>query len=430
MKFKLANKTFYKRHILEVNKYIAFDDFFHIVSHNLKDKIYCNIPNCGTINEDSFDVIFERKYDIILLTDIVENHPNVFGLFDEIANNLNNNGKLVISTFNSKYKLFIRLLEILKLKESSIKYSFIQRKKINNIIRGLGFEEVSYHTRQIFPFHVFGLGSFLNLFLETFLNYFKLGIMTYSVYRFQNFEETKSKKTVIIPAKNEEGNLELLINRIPKKEKYEILISCGKSTDDTLKMANKIMQEEKFFDVKVLEQSKTGKANAVWEAVELASGEVLAILDADISVDPETLPKFFEIIDNNHADFVNGTRLIYPMEQGSMRSINHFGNRLFQFIVGKIINRPLSDSLCGTKVFKKELFKKIVYWQDISKARDPFGDFDLLFTAAFTGEKIIEYPIHYRARQYGVTQISRFKDGYKLIKYLMYSYFLFNTSKY
>ena len=211
-------------------------------------------------------------------------------------------------------------MEILRLKESSIKYSFIQRKKINNIIRGLGFEEVSYHTRQIFPFHVFGLGSFLNLFLETFLNYFKLGIMTYSVYRFQNFEDTKSKKTIIIPAKNEEGNLEPLINRIPKNEKYEILISCGKSTDDTLKMANKLMKEQKYFDVKVLEQSKTGKANAVWEAVELASGEVLAILDADISVDPETLPKFFEIIDNNHADFVNGTRLIYPMEKGSMRS--------------------------------------------------------------------------------------------------------------
>ena len=430
MKFKLANKTFYKRHVLEVNKYIVFDDFFHIVSHNLKDKVYNNSSNCGTINEDSFDVNFERKYDIILLTDIVENHPNVFGLFDEIANNLNNNGKLVISTFNSKYKLLIRLLEKLRLKESSIKYSFIQRKKINNIIRGLGFEEVSYHTRQIFPFHVFGLGSFLNLFLETFLNYFRLGIMTYSVYRFQNFEDTKSKKTIIIPAKNEEGNLEPLINRIPKNEKYEILISCGKSTDDTLKMANKIMKEEKYFDVKVLEQSKTGKANAVWEAVELASGEVLAILDADISVDPETLPKFFEIIDNNHADFVNGTRLIYPMEKGSMRSINHFGNRLFQFIVGKIINRSLSDSLCGTKVFKKELFRKILYWQDISKVRDPFGDFDLLFTAAFTGEKIIEYPIHYRARQYGVTQISRFKDGYKLIKYLINSYFLFNTSKY
>jgi len=430
MIFKLANKTFYKRHILEINKYIVFDDFFHIVSHNLKDKFFSKSPNCGFISKDGHIVNFKSNYDIILLTDVVENHPNVFGLFDEVANSLNNNGKLVISTFNSKYKLIIRLLEILKLKESSVKYSFIQRKKINNIIRGLGFEEVSYHTRQIFPFHVFGLGTFLNLFLETFLNYFKLGIMTYSVFRIQNFEDTKSKKTVIIPAKNEEGNLEPLINRIPKKEKYEILISCGESSDDTLKVANKIKNEENFFEVKVLEQSKTGKANAVWEAAELATGEILAILDADISVDPETLPKFFEIIDNNHADFVNGTRLIYPMEKGSMRSINHFGNRLFQFIVGKIINRPLSDSLCGTKVFRKELFKKILYWQEISKVRDPFGDFDLLFTAAFTGEKIIEYPIHYRARQYGVTQISRFKDGYKLIKYLIYSYFLFNTSKY
>ena len=157
--------------------------------------------------------------------------------------------------------------------------------------------------------------------------------------------------------------------------------------------------------------------------------KVIAILDADISVEPFELKNFFEIIDNNYADFVNGTRLIYPMEKESMRKLNLVGNRVFQRIVSFITNTKLSDSLCGTKVFKKEFIKKIFWWQKKFKLFDPFCDFDLLFTAAYTGEKIVEYPIHYKSRTYGKTQISRFRDGYKLIVYLVNSYFIFHTSK-
>ena len=112
-----------------------------------------------------------------------------------------------------------------------------------------------------------------------------------------------------------------------------------------------------------------------------------------------------------------------------MRIINNFGNRLFQYIISLIIRIPLTDSLCGTKVFKRILYEKIKIWQNLMKTKDPFGDFDLLFTAAYTSQKIIEFPIHYRARKYGKTQIKRFKDGFKLIRYLISSFYIFNTSK-
>ena len=167
----------------------------------------------------------------------------------------------------------------------------------------------------------------------------------------------------------------------------------------------------------------------MWEAAEVSKGDVLAILDSDISVDPEELEHFFEIIEKNFADFVNGTRLIYEMEKGSMRFINKIGNRFFQYFIGKIINEPITDSLCGTKVFKKNLIKNINWWQQTYRMHDPFGDFDLLFAASYSGAKILEYPIHYRARKYGVTQISRFKDGFKLIRYLIKSFIVINTSK-
>lgn len=213
------------------------------------------------------------------------------------------------------------------------------------------------------------------------------------------------------------------------QKKTELILSIGKSKDNTLQLAKQIQKNNNYFKIKVIEQTKNGKANAVWEAIDISQGEIIAILDSDLSVDPEELDNFFEIIEKNHADFVNGTRLIYEMEKGSMRYINKVGNRIFQYLIGKIINEPITDSLCGTKVFKKNLIENIKWWQKNYKLTDPFGDFDLLFVASYSGAKIAEYPIHYRARKYGTTQISRFKDGYKLIKYLVRSFIIINTTK-
>ena len=175
------------------------------------------------------------------------------------------------------------------------------------------------------------------------------------------------------------------------------------------------------------EQSKNGKANAIWEGIENCNNELIAILDSDLSVDPETLSDFFEIIENGYADFVNGTRLIYKMEKGAMRSLNKFGNRVFQYLISKLITVKLTDSLCGTKVFKKSNVNFIKKWQNNMIFKDPFCDFDLIFSAAYSSKKIVELPVHYRTRTYGTTNISRFRDGWKLLFYFFNSYFLFRT---
>jgi hypothetical protein len=430
MLLKLSNKSFYKRHSAEINRYITSGRALHIINKKSQNKVEDKYSTKYFLDNEDINLdSLREEFSSVVLTDVVETHPNVFELFSEISIHLKPGGKLIISSFNTKYKPIIKVLEFLNLKDKTSKYTFIQNTKIKNIISGLGFEQINFYTRQIVPFHLLGFGTFLNLFLESLLKFLNLGIKTYSVYRLNKSKVLSHQKTIIIPAKNEEGNLETLIKRIPRVEKYEIMIPCGISEDKTFEISNLLSKNEEYFKIETFMQSGNGKANAVWEAMHKSTGDVIAILDADISVDPETLPHFFEIIDNNLADFVNGTRLIYQMEKGSMRAINHFGNRLFQYIVSKIINQPLSDSLCGTKVFKRELIEDILLWQNKSLTKDPFGDFDLLFTASFTGQKIIEFPIHYRARQYGVTQISRFKDGFKLIKYLIYSYFIFNTSK-
>jgi glycosyltransferase involved in cell wall biosynthesis len=249
------------------------------------------------------------------------------------------------------------------------------------------------------------------------------------IFRSERQTHFKYSKAIIIPAKNEEGNLDELIDRIPNFDNTEIIFTYGESQDKTLEKIEQIIDKNNDYKFKLIKQTKNGKANAVWEALDVVENDIIAILDADISVEPENLKDFFEILELNRADFVNGTRLIYDMDKKSMRYLNKLGNRFFQFFISRIIKEPLTDSLCGTKVFKKSFIKDIKFWQSKFSIEDPFGDFDLIFSSAYTGQKIVELPISYKERRYGTTQISRFRDGFKLLKYMVLSFIIFNTSE-
>ena len=325
---------------------------------------------------------------------------------------------------------FLKIFELLGLKVSSQGRSVINPKNLNNIAKSSGFELNQFYSRQLFPFKFGFLGVIINKLLELILKPFNLGIKYYMVLAPYGLELSSKTKSIIIPAKNEEKNLVPLIERIPIfDDDYELIVVYGPSKDKTEEVVKNL--NTTFPDIKIipLKQSKNGKANAVWEAVSIANNDLIAILDSDQSVDPETLTEFFNILESGNADFVNGTRLIYPMEDKAMRALNTYGNKIFQFLITLVIQQKLSDSLCGTKVFKKSNIIKILNWQKTLKTTDPFGDFDLIFSAAYAGDKILEYPVHYRARVYGETQISRFRDGFKLIKYFLESFYYFNISK-
>lgn len=430
--YKLSNKTFYLRHKNELRKYTTNNSSLHVVNKKSKKKF--DLSNCDVISVDfenekfDFNSISNAKYKTIVLTDVLENHPDIFKFISEINNSLSDDGILIVSSINTKYNLFIKLFEILALKDKSKSSTYIHPRKISKVTDGLGLEYQKYYTRQIVPFDFFKLGSIINKVLEILLPRFNLGLKTYMIFRSKKNTNLKFSKSIIIPAKNEEGNLDELVKRIPKFEDTEIIFAYGKSADNTLEKMKKIISTNEDFNFKLVNQTKKGKANAVWEALDIVENELIAILDADISVEPETLKDFFEILENNLADFVNGTRLIYEMDKKSMRYLNKLGNRFFQFFIGKLIKEPLTDSLCGTKVFKKSFINDIKFWQSQFNIDDPFGDFDLIFSCAFTGQKIVELPISYKERRYGSTQISRFRDGLKLLVYLICSFLIYNTS--
>jgi len=425
---------FYKSHSREINKYIKSDsEYINVVNYssNIPEHMFKNLIKVSedmNIKEALSKNSNTKKYDLIILTDIFELSDDIYSSLKNIKMYLKDDGTLLLSSINPFWQIMITIFEKLGLKEKTQIKSYIKPNKIETILRASNFQKVKKYNRVYIPFKLFGIGPLINFLFYLFIPFLNLGIRNYLIYSNPSEINTSLSKSVLIPAKNEEGNLEELIERIPIFDSnYEIIIICGDSRDNTYEKSIEIKEKNKNLNIIVLKQSKNGKANAVWEGLEYCKNEVVAILDSDLSVDPETLTDFFEIIEFGNADFVNGTRLIYQMEKGSMQSLNKLGNRAFQFLISKLTSVQLSDSLCGTKVFKQTNKEFITNWQNIMYFDDPFCDFDLIFSTAYSGKRIVELPVHYRSRKYGTTNISRFRDGWKLLFYFLNSYFLFKT---
>lgn len=180
-------------------------------------------------------------------------------------------------------------------------------------------------------------------------------------------------------------------------------------------------------DIKSFVQDETGKGNAVRKGFKKASGDILMILDADLTVAPEDLPKFYDAVASGKGEFINGCRLVYPLEKQAMRLLNMLGNKFFNLAFTWLLNQRIKDTLCGTKVLKKKDYLNIEKNRVFFGEFDPFGDFDLLFGSAKLNLKIVEIPIRYRARAYGETQISRFKHGWLLLKMTVFAFFKFKV---
>jgi SAM-dependent methyltransferase len=433
---RISSKVYNNNHVNELVRYVNnSQDSIHLLSEKS-----VNIDGFKKLNKDlhlinendlnNFVSSLSKKYDLVIVTDLFEMTENIYEFFENIKLILKPDGKLLINSVNPKWNRVLRFFEFIGLKASSQGRSTINPRNLNNIAKSSGFDLNQFYSRQLFPFKLGFIGVLINKVLELVLMPFNFGIKYYMVFAPYGSKLNVKTKSIIIPAKNEEKNLVPLIERIPIfEDDYELIVVYGPSQDKTEDVVNKL--SETFPNIKIitLKQSKNGKANAVWEAVSIASNDLIAILDSDQSVDPETLTEFFNILESGNADFVNGTRLIYPMEDKAMRALNTYGNKIFQFLISLVIQQKLSDSLCGTKVFKKTNIIKILNWQKTLNSKDPFGDFDLIFSAAYAGDKILEYPVHYRARVYGETQISRFRDGIKLIRYFLESFYYFNISK-
>ncbi|MEA2940752.1 MAG: hypothetical protein QOD09_1281 [Bradyrhizobium sp.] len=367
----------------------------------------------------------EGPFDYIVIADTIGMFEDIDGTLRRVHHLCTPSTRIIISYYSHLWEPIVKLASLLGMRARQPTINFIASADFLNLMDLADFEVISREQRQLIPFRWFGIGSFINRFIAPLPGIRKLCLRTYLIGRpVRQFSDRKLSASIVVPCRNERGNIENAILRMPRfGSRQEILFVEGNSSDGTFEECERIRDAWKdSWNIKVLKQDGKGKGDAVRKGFAEASGDVLMILDADLTMPPEVLPKYHAIIESGKAEFVNGTRLIYPMENEAMRPLNFIANRCFAYLFSYLVNTRLTDTLCGTKVLLRKDYEVLARERGYFGNFDPFGDFDLIFGAAKQNLKIIETPIHYKARTFGETQISRFRDGWLLLKMVWFAY--------
>ena len=379
----------------------------------------------GDAEDDAFLATIEGPFDYIVLSDTIGHLGDIETALGGLHRLCTAETRLVIAYYSQIWEPVLWVATRIKMQMPQPPINFISNTDFLNILDLSDFEAVRIEARQLVPRKVFGLGRLVNRYIAPLPIINRLCLRTYVVARSLRVQARQdSSVSVIIPCRNEQGNIEPAIERLPRfASRMEVVFVEGHSSDGTYEECLRVRDlYASSWDIKVFKQLGKGKGDAVRKGFEAAIGDILMILDADLTVPPEALHKFYTAIVSGKGEFVNGTRLVYPMEQEAMRPLNLIANRLFAAVFSFLINQRFTDTLCGTKVLTNSAYKKIAAQRHYFGEFDPFGDFDLILGAAKSSLKIVEIPIHYGSRTYGETQISRFRDGLMLLRMMLFAF--------
>jgi len=363
-------------------------------------------------------------FDYIILCDVVGHLVDLESTFKNLHQFCTPKTRIIISYYNFVWEPMLRLAEKLGLKMPQRIQNWLSTHDIGSLLNLGDFELVKTETRILIPKRIPLISSLINKYLAPLplINQFCLSL--YLVARPRKWVEKPAYSTsIIIPCRNEKGNIESAIERLPHFGRHqEIVFVDGHSTDGTVEEIQRAIDRYHNHDIHLLIQDGRGKGDAVRKGFAHATGDILMILDADLTVPPEDLPKFYDAIATGKGEFINGCRLVYPMEDEAMRFLNLLANKFFSLVFSWLLNQPIKDTLCGTKVILKEDYEKLAANRNYFGEFDPFGDFDLILGASKLNLKFIEIPIRYRERTYGTTNISRFKHGLMLLGMTLFAF--------
>lgn len=420
----MENKSYYYQDLLSFYK-------FNIPTHRkiieIKNRNYSILeelePNHGICidlfkNPNINELNLKEKFEYIILPDSLNQLDDTQKVIHKLRRLVIPESRIILNYYNFFWSPLLILAEKLGLKKKQKQDNWLNTDDIHNLLTIEDFEIIKTGRRFLFPVYIPIISKFINKYIGNLPIINNFCLTNYIIARpLRIIKENKLKVSVIIPARNEKGNIENAVKRLPKLGQHtEIIFIEGHSKDNTYQEIKRITKKYKQLDIKYTKQAGIGKSDAVRKGFAISKGDILMILDADLTVSPEELTKFYSAIVSGKGELIIGSRLVYPMEQKAMKTLNIFGNKLFSVIFTWMLGQSVKDTLCGTKAISRKNYQKIAANRNYFGDFDPFGDFDLIFGSAKLNLKFIEIPIKYKARQYGETNISRFKHGLLLIK--------------
>jgi SAM-dependent methyltransferase len=377
----------------------------------------------GDIEDQEVVNALPGPFDIILIVDSLGAIDDCQSLLENLHPLCTGKTRLVMAYFSHLWYPALKISEAFRLRMPQLQQNVLAPPDVRALVELAGFEPVKSEIRLLVPFSLLGLGRLINRFIAPFPLIRNLCLRHYTVCRSLSHRNEVKSATVVIPARNEKGNIEAAVLRTPRfTDDLEIIFVEGHSQDGTWEEIQRVVAAYPQYDIKAMRQPGKGKADAVFTAFDAAHGDVLMILDADLTMPPEQLPKFWHALQSGQGEFINGSRLVYPMEDQAMRFLNLVANKIFSMLFSWLLSQRLTDTLCGTKALRREEYIRLKKGRSYFGDFDPFGDFDLIFGASKLSLKMVEIPIRYANRTYGETQISRFRHGFLLMRMVMFAF--------
>jgi ubiquinone/menaquinone biosynthesis C-methylase UbiE len=380
------------------------------LSRRMVEKARRKYPDLQFVEADATFFDTTERFDRILINNVLEYVEDIQSLLRNCRRLLTPRGRVLISSLNPMWTPLMRLGERRRLCTPDTRRNFVTGRDAANLLGLNGFEIVKLTRRILFPKKIPLFTSLVNLVAAQTPVVRRLCLAEFVVARPSGASTGDRSVSVVVPCYNESGNIEECVRRVPRMGSHtEVIVVDDGSRDGTADLVKPKLNPA--VEVRCIAyQPNRGKLNAVRTGFAAARGDILMILDADMTVPPEDLPSFYHPLCEGLADFVNGTRLIYPMATGAMKLQNFVGNKMFGVLVSWLTGIHLSDTLCGTKAFFREDYRHF------SMGYDPWGDFDYLFGAAQLSSKVLEVPVHYQERRAGQSKMKALHHTWALLK--------------
>ena len=366
-----------------------------------------------------------RTFDYIIFEDIGDT-VDIIRILRNLHENCERHTRLIIHSYNHLWAPLLVIAEKLRIKVPQFDQNWFSADDIEGLLKISGYELLKIYRMLLFPKYIPLFSKLLNGFFAKLPLINRLCFTQILVARplVQLRPRQELNVSVVIPCKNERGNIEEAVRRIPEMGSTTELVFCDdNSTDGTADEIRRMMECYPDRIIKLVKGPGINKAKNVWTGFDAATGDILIILDGDLTVMPEELPYFVNAIAGGYAEFVNGSRLVYSMPKNAMKKTNLMGNKFFSVVFSYLLDQRVKDTLCGTKVIWRSDWKRIKPLINSWGTVDRWGDYELLFSAAKLNLKILDLPVHYQERVYGFTKMTKvFNNGMNMLKMCYYGF--------